>query len=676
VNPHYATIITAIDPGRVADLRAYLRTHVEPSLNEKQDALACQEDFRFDQVGSLHFCSFVTLDADGEEGLPPYLIFEATFDGSREDFIDEMLRVAPKGMHTVYEHCDGYPQAGMVAPTLVKEYLIFHDVGANTFFSGSRGRSASQIKRESELRRKLVEFLGRRRPGGMPGTLAGLQQLVQNDFVRQDAANRWAEDAAVVPWPVAYRSITLRVVAVLALALLCVVGIVIFCAFGLSGRSVVEKVRLGMQDLGGHLPDFVSGSRYGARVLGRLEGIVKMPTLYALLGLTLTWFVVRFAELWIRQKGINPRRQTFLWRYSLFLARVARSVVLVFLIGFACLAIAEGSAHVKPQQGQLVVATTAWVFGGAVVALVALWYWATSLKLKVELRELSYKREARRRFWLEVVQFLRVIVLLVAILAIARHFRPLLDAAQPAGRWIVGALVLTVWATTGFLAFYLMVFVLALAVRALERADRKRFASANELINVPLSETRKYSREDGGINRHQNHLASLTYVKPGRLRNWLLRAILFVVNLNAYYRFNRGELRGIPTILSARWVLIDDNRRLLFLDNFSGAWDSYLNEFIDLGAVKGLNAVWTNTFVKGAGGKQYAFPETEYHLWRGAQAERPFKAYVRKSQVETLAWYSAYHTLSIININTNTDIRQALFKPLASHELDAIVGRL
>ena len=58
-------------------------------------------------------------------------------------------------------------------------------------------------------------------------------------------------------------------------------------------------------------------------------------------------------------------------------------------------------------------------------------------------------------------------------------------------------------------------------------------------------------------------------------------------------------------------------------------------------------------------------------LWGGAQAEKPFKAYVRQSQVETIVWYSAYPTLSIININTNTDLRQSLFKLGASSDLDA-----
>ena len=106
-------------------------------------------------------------------------------------------------------------------------------------------------------------------------------------------------------------------------------------------------------------------------------------------------------------------------------------------------------------------------------------------------------------------------------------------------------------------------------------------------------------------------------------------------------------------------MLIDRRRRLLFLDNYGGAWNSYLNEFIDMGAVKGLNAIWSNTFVKAADGTTYAYPESRYYFWKGAQAEQPFKAYVRQSQLETIVWYSAYPTLSITNINTNTDLRQS-----------------
>ena len=113
-----------------------------------------------------------------------------------------------------------------------------------------------------------------------------------------------------------------------------------------------------------------------------------------------------------------------------------------------------------------------------------------------------------------------------------------------------------------------------------------------------MHQCEKYAREEGGNNRFQNHLTSLTRVKPGFVHAVALRATLFAINLLSRFWFNVGTLGDIPTILSARWVLIDGGRRLLFLDNYGGAWDSYLNEFIDMTAVKGLNAIWTNTFVE------------------------------------------------------------------------------
>ena len=180
-------------------------------------------------------------------------------------------------------------------------------------------------------------------------------------------------------------------------------------------------------------------------------------------------------------------------------------------------------------------------------------------------------------------------------------------------------------------------------------------------------------------NRFQNHLTSLTRVKPGFVHAVALRATLFVINLLSRFWFNVGTLGNITTILSARWVLIDSGRRLLFLDNYGGAWDSYLNEFIDMTAVKGLNAIWTNTFVEAEVDKKRrccSFPETGFYFWKGAQAEQPFKAYVRESQIETVAWYSAYPTLSVVNINTSTDVRQSLSRPLAACEIDAIIQNL
>ncbi len=276
-----------------------------------------------------------------------------------------------------------------------------------------------------------------------------------------------------------------------------------------------------------------------------------------------------------------------------------------------------------------------------------------------------------------------LMVALLAVQRIARHIQFRLESEPVilAGELIYGCLVVVFWALIGVFVVYALVIAAMMIVRALEIADRWRYRTPEELIARAGINARKYDREEGGINRFQNHLASLTRVKPGPVRAVMLRLTLFAINLLARFWFNRGDLGGIPTILSARWVLVDRGRKLLFLDNYGGAWESYLNEFIDMTAVKGLNAIWTNTFVSVRDDKtvqehKYTFPLTNFLIWGGAQRERPFKAYVRQSQVETLAWYSAYPTLSVTNINDNTAARQSLIDASSLAETDAILQRL
>ncbi len=43
--------------------------------------------FRSIQIKTLHFCSFVILDAEPDGGFGPSLVFEATFDGGRAEFL-------------------------------------------------------------------------------------------------------------------------------------------------------------------------------------------------------------------------------------------------------------------------------------------------------------------------------------------------------------------------------------------------------------------------------------------------------------------------------------------------------------------------------------------------------------------------------------------------------------
>ncbi|MDO8978105.1 MAG: hypothetical protein Q7V17_02590 [Afipia sp.] len=684
MNPNYTTIIAPLAPGLVEACRKYLRDTAEPRL--AGDFLQCQPLFRFDRIAGLHFCSFVVLDADSE--FASSLVFEATFDGPTEDFLGELLDVASEGMHEVYRHCTDYASSGLAAPQLIREYLMRHDVGANTFFCGSPGRSASQVRGESHVRRNIVSFLAGRWPSSevIPARSAGFLDAVRRHVIRGQDDNRWAEQQAPTPWEVRQRSLIVSAAVIAAFVIVCGTGIAVGSLFDLGPFALHDHIVRAfgqVTQMGASVGSFLVS--WFPWIAGYIT--IEPAILHILIALSCIWLVVRIFELFLTSWTKNPHDQLFINRFPLQLAVIVRYTLIVFLIGSVVLAVIPGMTAARSAE---VIGTKSGFWGSLVAAASITWrllllgvillvlnYWATSLKLAVELRPYDAVRENVRRLLLDLDRFAMVVAVAVCALLIARHI-PLVFSQQIATivRSVVFAVfVIVAYGFIGILAVYAIGLVIFGVIRILEISDKRRFSDPAELIERAQKNARKYRREEGGINRHQNHLASITSVKPGFVRSWLLRLALFAINLLSRFWFNRGELGGIPTILSARWVMIDGGRRLLFLDNFGGAWESYLNEFIDLAAVKGLNAIWSNTFVS-AGGKCYSFPASKFLFWKGAQAEQPFKAYVRQSQVETIVWYGAYPTLSVININANTTLRQSLFNPLNYGEIDAIFRNL
>jgi hypothetical protein len=127
-----------------------------------------------------------------------------------------------------------------------------------------------------------------------------------------------------------------------------------------------------------------------------------------------------------------------------------------------------------------------------------------------------------------------------------------------------------------------------------------------------------------------------------------------------------GQLGGIPTIHFAKWLLIDDDRRLLFFSNYDGSWESYLGDFIDQ-AAEGLNVAWSCT-------REY--PKTKLLAYEGAKDEESFKGWGRDCQMPTQVFYSAYPDLSIQAINNNTWIRYRLHQAASEGGLETWFRRL
>jgi hypothetical protein len=163
----------------------------------------------------------------------------------------------------------------------------------------------------------------------------------------------------------------------------------------------------------------------------------------------------------------------------------------------------------------------------------------------------------------------------------------------------------------------------------------------------------------------QNPMVTMVNVKPGALRVNTLKFVLWLINLLAKIFFTTGSLGGIPSIHFARWILMDDNRRLLFFSNYDGSWASYLGDFVDK-ANYGLTAVWSNTD---------NFPPATFLFFGGAKHVNAFKQWSLQHNVYSDVWYSAYPDETVVDLVNDLQIRDTLGKPLAEEEARQFLRR-
>jgi hypothetical protein len=164
----------------------------------------------------------------------------------------------------------------------------------------------------------------------------------------------------------------------------------------------------------------------------------------------------------------------------------------------------------------------------------------------------------------------------------------------------------------------------------------------------------------------QNPFSAIGYVKPGLFRHFTTKGVLTLIDYAARYVFNNGSLAGVKTIHFARWVFLDDGRRLIFASNYDGSLESYMDDFIDK-VHWGLNAAFSN----GVG-----YPKTTFLLSGGAADEEAFKNYLRCHQIPTQLWYSAYPDLTSANISNNAAIRAGLIGRMSRKETEAWLRRI
>lgn len=190
---------------------------------------------------------------------------------------------------------------------------------------------------------------------------------------------------------------------------------------------------------------------------------------------------------------------------------------------------------------------------------------------------------------------------------------------------------------------FLVVLPFALiALRRHERADPEYCPrpDANAVLEMQHMEDRDLT----------NSFTALGAVKPGWFRLALLRLILIALDWTARHLFNRGFLTRVQTIHFARWVFIDDRRRVLFASNYDGSHESYMDDFINK-VGWGLNLVFSNGF---------GWPHTDWLVIGGSRREMAFKHYQRRHQLPNQVWYKAYTGLTLRDLDRNARIRQGL----------------
>ena len=219
------------------------------------------------------------------------------------------------------------------------------------------------------------------------------------------------------------------------------------------------------------------------------------------------------------------------------------------------------------------------------------------------------------------------------------------EQATPFGWWLANLLHAIAIPVLGlvalpFLLLYSPVFLWQL--RSRERSDAEVVPQPDPAHVAELA-----TFEDRGIT---NAFTAMGSVKPGAFRRVLVVVLVALLDYAARHVYGRGHLTRVQTIHFARWVFLDDKKRLLFASNYDGILESYMDDFINKVAW-GLNLVFGN----GVG-----YPRTNWLVQGGARSSQAFKNYLRRHQVVNSVWYKADAGLSAMDLARHTRISEGL----------------
>ncbi len=150
----------------------------------------------------------------------------------------------------------------------------------------------------------------------------------------------------------------------------------------------------------------------------------------------------------------------------------------------------------------------------------------------------------------------------------------------------------------------------------------------------------------------QNHMISVQRLIPENYRRYITMPLMLeaIIGVLGKQRFRPGFLANVGTVHSARWIHLPETDNYVFVSNYDGSFESYLEDFAKM-ATEGTNLAWDNCI---------GFPKIKGLFNGGVQDSDRFKRYARRSMQATPFWYSSVSDKSAEQIRRNALIRDGL----------------
>ncbi len=175
-------------------------------------------------------------------------------------------------------------------------------------------------------------------------------------------------------------------------------------------------------------------------------------------------------------------------------------------------------------------------------------------------------------------------------------------------------------------------------------------------VRAPDPDPVRLARLEASEDKRPKNVVTLWFpVKGTLLRRLLLRVTLWGSDKGCRHVWTDGRLSGIDTIHHARILQVDGGRTLLFMSDYDGALNRYLDDFLGVGrrAVLPISA------------NVHGCPPTRWMFRPGDPATfgPRWRSLIRLHQVDVPVWYHAYPTLTVQEILANAAIREGLCAP-------------